>query len=125
MEENFGVPPPPPPPHVDPTYTDPAQAQTAQTATAGVATKISDKDAWQWAMFCHLSSLLGVVLVVPGLNIIGPVVMWLLKREEHPFIDDQGKEAVNFHISMAIYGLVSAFLVACGGLGIVLLAIVA
>ena len=54
----------------------------------------------QWAMFCHLSALLGIW--VPFGSLIGPLILWQMKREMHPFIDDQGKEALNFQISVAI-----------------------
>jgi uncharacterized Tic20 family protein len=54
----------------------------------------------QWAMFCHLSALLGIW--VPFGSLIGPLILWQLKREMDPFIDDQGKEALNFQISVAI-----------------------
>jgi uncharacterized Tic20 family protein len=39
-----------------------------------------------------------------------------LKREDHPFIDDQGKEAVNFQLSMTIYTVI----LCCTIIGIVL-----
>ena len=54
----------------------------------------------QWAMFCHLSALLGIW--VPFGSLIGPLILWQMKRESDPFIDDQGKEALNFQISVAI-----------------------
>jgi uncharacterized Tic20 family protein len=54
----------------------------------------------QWAMFCHLSALLGIW--VPFGSLIGPLILWQMKRETDPFIDDQGKEALNFQISVAI-----------------------
>ncbi|MBO9552506.1 DUF4870 domain-containing protein [Pseudomonas sp.] len=58
----------------------------------------------QWAMFCHLSALLG--LVVPLGHLLGPLVLWHLKREQDPFIDAQGKEALNFQINVTIAGFV-------------------
>ncbi len=60
----------------------------------------------QWAMFAHLSSLAG--LLTGGLGcIIGPLVIWLIKKETMPFVDDQGKEALNFNITIAIAMLIS------------------
>ena len=44
-------------------------------------------------------------------NILGPLVMWLIKREECPFVDACGKEALNFQISMTIYTIVAGVLV--------------
>jgi hypothetical protein len=59
-------------------------------------------------MFCHLSALCFLVGVPFG-SIIGPLVIWLIKREEFPFVDVQGKAALNFHISMSIYALILLF----------------
>ncbi len=60
-----------------------------------------------WGMLCHLSALAG--FVVPFGHIIGPVVVWLVKKEEYPFVDDQGKEALNFQITVTIASLVAGF----------------
>lgn len=57
----------------------------------------------QWALFAHLSALVG--FVVPFGNVIGPLVIWLIKKETMPFVDDQGKEALNFNITFAILGV--------------------
>lgn len=57
----------------------------------------------QWAMFAHLAALSG--LFTAGLGcIIGPLVIWLVKRETMPFVDDQGKEALNFNITVFAVG---------------------
>ncbi len=60
-----------------------------------------DRDARMWAMLCHLTGLVGV---------IGPLVVWLIKKEDSPFVDEQGKEAVNFQLTMLIYGIVAGLL---------------
>ncbi|CAH0192553.1 DUF4870 domain-containing protein [Pseudomonas mediterranea] len=67
-----------------------------------------DREARQWAMFCHLSALSG--LVIPFGTLIGPLVLWQIKRESDPFIDAQGKEALNFQITVAIASLISFLL---------------
>lgn len=54
----------------------------------------------QWAMFCHFSAFLGMWF--PFGSLIGPLVLWQVKREVDPFIDAQGKEALNFQITVAI-----------------------
>jgi uncharacterized Tic20 family protein len=61
-----------------------------------------NKDARNWAVLCHLSALLWLVGVPFG-NILGPLIVWLIKKNDYPFVDDQGKEALNFHISLTIY----------------------
>ncbi|HSR69480.1 MAG TPA: DUF4870 domain-containing protein [Acidobacteriota bacterium] len=67
-----------------------------------------ERDARTWAAFCHLAAF-GAFLVPFG-HIIGPLVVWLVKRHEHPFIDEQGREAVNFQITLT---LIFAALVFC------------
>ena len=62
-----------------------------------------------WTMLTHLSAFAG--LIFPFGNIVGPLVIWLVKRDEFPSIEDHGKEAVNFQISVTIYYIVSAVLV--------------
>lgn len=58
----------------------------------------------QWAMFAHLSALIG--LIIPFGSIIGPLVIWLIKKDTMPFVNDQGKEALNFNITVAIAAIV-------------------
>ncbi|MFZ2149132.1 MAG: DUF4870 domain-containing protein [Sedimentisphaerales bacterium] len=68
-----------------------------------------DKDARMWAMICHLAGLAGLVVPVVGC-VVGPLVVWQIKKEEFTFVNEQGKEAVNFQISMLIYGIVAGLL---------------
>ena len=58
-----------------------------------------------WTMGCHLSSLLAYTFI-PLANVLGPLVVWLVKKDQIPALDAHGKEAVNFNISLAIYVLV-------------------
>lgn len=64
----------------------------------------------QWAMFAHLSALLGAILTGAfggGWGcFIGPLVIWLVKKDTMPFVNDQGKEALNFNITVAIAAVV-------------------
>ena len=57
-----------------------------------------DKNARTWATLSHLSALITLV-GVPLDNILGPLVVWLAKRQEYEFVDDQRKEALNFQIT--------------------------
>ncbi len=77
-------------------------------------------DVRNWAMLCHLTALLGLMAV--GMFFLGPLIVWLLKKDEHPFIDRQGKESLNFQISMLIYEVVAAVTI-CFVIGFVLLPI--
>ena len=69
----------------------------------------TDKNARAWATICHLSALLMIVGVPIG-NILGPLVIWLVKRGEYEFVDDQGKEALNFQITFLICAIALAIL---------------
>ncbi|MBT4865924.1 MAG: DUF4870 domain-containing protein [Planctomycetaceae bacterium] len=62
-----------------------------------------------WAMFCHLSMFSGHF--IPFGNILGPLIIWLVKRDEMPLVDDQGKEALNFQISIMLYLIISILLI--------------
>jgi uncharacterized protein len=62
-----------------------------------------------WGMLCHLAALSGFIGIPLGF-IIGPLVIWLIKKDEIPFVNEQGKNALNFQISMAIYAIVSGLL---------------
>src|SRR5690242_11127927 len=79
-------------------------------AMEGQPTLSSDER--NWAMFCHLAGLAGFLPVIPFLgNVIGPLVLWLVKREQYPFVDDQGKEALNFQITMLIATILAMLLI--------------
>ncbi len=60
-------------------------------------------DERQFAMFCHFAAFAG--LIIPFGSIIGPLVMWLIKKDESQYIDYHGKEALNFNITMAIVSI--------------------
>ncbi len=59
-----------------------------------------------WCALCHASALLGVLLHFPG-HLLGPLIVWLIKRGDSPEINEHGKEALNFQISMLLYNLVA------------------
>jgi len=69
-----------------------------------------DVDERNWAVFCHLSALLGCLALGVGI-IIGPLVLWLWKKDTLPFVDDQGKEALNFQITVLIGGIICTALI--------------
>ena len=68
---------------------------------------------------CHFLALAGLVGIPFG-NIIGPLILWLIKRDEMPSVGDHGKESLNFQISMTIY-TIAAGLSVLAVIGIVLL----
>jgi uncharacterized protein len=78
---------------------------------------LTDHAAQEWertyAMFEHLSLIAAhIVPVIPAL------VMWLMKRERSPFVDDHGREALNFQISLVIYFLIGLATTALCGVGV-------
>jgi len=70
----------------------------------------ANQDECNLAMLCHPIALVG--LVIPLGNLLGPLIVWLLKRDQSHFVDMHGKEALNFNISMALAFLVSSILTA-------------
>lgn len=80
------------------------------------------KDEQNWAMFCHLSALSG--FIIPFGSVIGPLVIWLMKRAEMPMVEVHGKEVLNFQITVMIAAAVS-FVLMFVVIGFVLLAVVA
>ena len=67
-----------------------------------------NKDERTWAMLCHFSAL--CMFIFPFGNILAPLIIWLIKKEEMSFVEDQAKEVLNFQISMTIYLLISGIL---------------
>jgi uncharacterized Tic20 family protein len=57
-----------------------------------------------WSMWMHLSLL--AYPVTMGLVFVAPLVMWLTRKDDSPFIDDHGKETINFHVSLFLYSLI-------------------
>lgn len=55
-----------------------------------------------WAMWSHMSALAGVPFPAFG-AVLGALIVWQMKRHEYPSVDEQGKEAFNFQLSMFIY----------------------
>jgi hypothetical protein len=83
------------------------QCGTNLTAGGGnetTKTETVDQAVRNTAVAAHLSTFAG--LVVPFGSVIGPLAVWLTRRDRDPFIDQAGREALNFGISIAIYGSV-------------------
>lgn len=78
-----------------------APASATSLATEGIPAQER-----QMAMFAHLSALLGGIVTAGWAGsigcFVGPLVIWLVKKDTMPFVDDQGKEALNFNITVAI-----------------------
>jgi hypothetical protein len=64
-------------------------------AEPGQPNKEPNKDARMWAMFVHLAGFGGIVVPAIG-SVLGPLIIWLIKKDQFPFVNEQGKEALNF-----------------------------
>ena len=85
------------------------------------AEQFASSDERTWCVFTHLSAL--SMFVIPFGHLVGPLVMWLIKRGEMPMVDRQGKEALNFQLTVTIVSLLCSPLVFVG-IGIVVLALI-
>ena len=90
--------------NVDPTQSmpppyDPPPQATSQAGTA---------EERNWAMAAHLTAL--STFLIPFGNVIGPLVVWLVKRDTMPLVADQGREALNFNITALGAFLISGIL---------------
>jgi uncharacterized Tic20 family protein len=66
------------------------------------------KEEQNWAMYCHLAALAG--FLVPLGNVLGPLIVWLIKKDTMPLVDQHGKEALNFQITVTIAMVISVVL---------------
>ena len=64
-------------------------------------------DAKTWAALAHVSAFVGYL--VPFGNIVGPLLIWLFKKNDYEFVDDQGKESLNFQITITIAIIIAGF----------------
>ena len=81
----------------EPTHVDPPQYE------------VTPEDR-QWAMFAHLSSVVAIWL--GGMGFLGPLIVWLIKKDQSQFVNDQGKEALNFNLTILLAAIVLGMLAA-------------
>jgi hypothetical protein len=62
-----------------------------------------------WCILAHATALVGFLVPVAG-HIVGPLIVWLAKRQDSPEIDAHGKESMNFQISMLIWNIIAGIL---------------
>jgi len=86
------------------------EPESSQEAAASEANEIP-AEVRNMATLCHILALVGFV---------GPLVMWLLKKNEHGFIDEQGRASLNFQFTITI-GYMVAYLLAPIGIGLILM----
>ena len=64
-----------------------------------------------WGIFCHLGAL-SMYLGVPFGNILVPLIIWLLKKDDLPLVDEHGKQSLNFQLSLMLYAVIAAIVYA-------------
>ena len=107
---------------------DPGTSLPSRAGQPAGFEKDTDEAARNWATLTHLSSFTGYI---SGIGYIaGPVTMWLLRKDRWEFVDEHGKEAVNFNISLLIFAVASFLLVAvfsafAGSFGVIAIVIIA
>ena len=92
------------------------------TGPAVVPSDTIEQQTRQWGMFLHLSLILGYVVPVAGLA--APIIIWQTKKNELPLLDERGKNATNWMISLLIYCaayVMVSIVLTFVGIGIVLL----
>jgi uncharacterized Tic20 family protein len=72
-------------------------------------TSTSSPNVRTWNVLCHATALAGFFVPWAG-HILGPLIVWLAKRNDSPEIDEHGKESLNFQISMLIYNVIAGVL---------------
>ena len=81
------------------------QQPTSSSAVSGSSSSVRT-----WCILAHATALVGFLVPVAG-HIVGPLIVWLAKRQDSPEIDAHGKESMNFQISMLIWNAISAILI--------------
>jgi uncharacterized Tic20 family protein len=89
---------------------------------SGADPALPTQDERFWGMFAHLAALAGCIL--PFGNILGPLLVFLLKREQSAFVAAHAKEALNFNITVAIGAAVCLLLLQIS-IGILMAAVLA
>ncbi len=88
--------------------TPPSYSQPAPPPHAGPASSANEAEERNWAMFGHLSALVG--FIVPLGSVVAPLVIWQIKKDTMPFAAEQAKESLNFNITVAIAAIISSIL---------------
>jgi uncharacterized Tic20 family protein len=89
--------------------TNPDSGSTPAATGIAAQTATPAQEERTWGMLAHLSTFAG--FIVPLGSVIGPLVVWLVKRDRSAFVADQGKEALNFNLSVLGAALICALLV--------------
>ena len=112
------LPPPsdPVPPEVPPpsAFTQPEPPETPPPAPPEIPEVLSSdgdllpqsRDEEMLGIAMHAMTLLIFAFFLPLMNLVGPLILWLIKRGESKYLDAHGKAVVNFNIGLSILGLI-------------------
>ncbi|GAA4346183.1 hypothetical protein GCM10023150_07320 [Kangiella taiwanensis] len=68
-----------------------------------IGSKAASPEEKNWAMLSHIAAFVALIPLIPVIGmVLGPLVVWLLKKEDMPLVAQNGVEALNFNISMFI-----------------------
>lgn len=111
-----------------PAEPDPREVEAKPFQGGGVGERVRDagsppraSSANAWAMACHLCGLLDFGVGFVLLGVLVPLGIWLAQRDIDPFVDRQGREAVNFQLNLLFWAALSIPLIFLCGIGFVLL----
>ncbi len=82
-------------------------SSSQSSASSELRLSETERSSRNWSMFCHLAGLIGLGINIVTvsfflpLGFVGPLIVWLAKRNEFPAVDEHGREATNFQITMA------------------------
>lgn len=105
MNQNMETPNPTPenqPDQDDTQSTHKPESTTSETTQQTPEVPATSQDSKNMAMLCHLLGLFT--------SFVGPLVIWLIKKDEDQFVDTQGKEALNFQITVIFASIAAGIL---------------
>lgn len=74
--------------------------QTQEETTTQVITP----DEKLWAMLCHITAFATALIPIPiGGTLIVPLIIWMIRKDDSPFVDRHGRESINFQLSCWLY----------------------
>jgi uncharacterized protein len=85
------------------------ETQPTSSPQPQVPASSTSSDVRTWSVLCHASALLGLFFHFFG-HLLGPLIVWLIKRDLSPEVDANGKESLNFQLSMLIYDIIAGIL---------------
>ena len=102
----------------------PAMHTTLDPQTGRIRDELADEGEKTYSMFNHLIGLLSLAdIAIPFAALIGTVIMWRVKKDQSAFLDDHGREATNFQLSVLLYVLIGVlFGVVTLGIGVIVVA---